>query len=130
MRYEHPLTIANRLRRAADTLALASAFVALSVGIGGCRANNSSLKTGEETVEQRPIEEVLQEHTPEWMTIPGVVGTAIGACDGEPCITILLARESPEARERIPAVVEGHRVDFRLTGPIEAREEPDTPQAN
>lgn len=75
---------------------------------------------------ERPIEEVLAAHTPEWMELPGVVGTGIGLCDDEPCIRVFLSRPSPEAEEAIPERVEGHRVELVVTGPITPRTPPDT----
>ena len=34
----------------------------------------------------KPISEVLANHTPEWMSIPGVTGTGEGQKDGKPAI--------------------------------------------
>ena len=43
---------------------------------------------------QRSIQEVLKDHTERWMTVPGVVGTAVGECEGEPCLTVYVAEKS------------------------------------
>ncbi len=71
-------------------------------------------------MEPRAIEEVLAERTPEWMEVPGVVGTGIGLCEGEPCIVVYVSERTPEVGERIPAEVEGYRVRIEETGPIRA----------
>ena len=64
----------------------------------------------------RSIQDVLSLHTEEWMTLPGVVGTGIGECDGVPCIRVFLAQEMPESMEAIPNSVDGYRVDVEVTG--------------
>ena len=65
---------------------------------------------------KKSIEQVLQEHTREWMSIPGVVGTAIGECDGEQCIRVLVIKKTPGLAERIPDVVQGFVLDIQETG--------------
>lgn len=69
----------------------------------------------------RPIEEVLQQHTDEWMAIRGVVGTGIGECDGEPCIRILVTRKTDDLVARLPKQADGYPVEIVETGPIRAR---------
>ena len=73
-------------------------------------------------VPSRTIEEVLAERTPEWMDVPGVVGTGIGLCDSDPCIVVYASERTPEVGRAIPAEVEGHRVRIEETGPIRALE--------
>lgn len=75
----------------------------------------------QQRVTSRPIEEVLAAHTDSLMAVPGVVGTAIGLCDGAPCIRVLLSRASDAARQRIPARLEGYPVQVEVTGQIQAR---------
>lgn len=70
----------------------------------------------------KTIEEVQQEHTEEWMSIPGVVGTAIGESEGEPCIRVFVAEKTPEVMEKIPSEVDGFRVILDETGAIRARD--------
>ena len=70
---------------------------------------------------RRPIADVLRDHTPELMAIPGVVGTAEGAlASGEPCIQVLLAEGSAEIDRKIPRTLEGWTVVTLVTGPIRA----------
>ena len=66
------------------------------------------------------IEEVLSQHTDSLMSIPGVVGTAIGACEGKPCIRVLVVEKTPELLEKIPSTLEGFVVDVQETGEIRA----------
>ena len=69
----------------------------------------------------RPIVEVLADHTPELMAIPGVVGTAESRTpDGRPCILVLLANDSAELRAKLPRELEGWPVVPEVTGEIRA----------
>ena len=69
----------------------------------------------------RAIADVLAAHRDSLMAVPGVVGTAIGVCDGAQCIRVFLAAEDPAARRRIPDRLEAYRVRVEVTGPIQAR---------
>jgi len=69
----------------------------------------------------KPIEQVLREHTDSLMAIPGVVGTAQGACDDKPCIKILVRRKTPDLEKRIPTTLEGWKVAVEEVGDVRAR---------
>ncbi|OLC03076.1 MAG: hypothetical protein AUH45_06710 [Gemmatimonadetes bacterium 13_1_40CM_69_22] len=64
---------------------------------------------------------MLAAHTDTLMALPGVVGTAVGRCDGVPCIRVFLADSSAAARGKIPAQLEGYAVKVEVTGPIRPR---------
>lgn len=66
----------------------------------------------------KSIKQVQEEHTERWMNISGVVGTAIGKVDGEPCIKVLVARKTGELTDRLPDRVDGYRVVLKETGEI------------
>ena len=68
------------------------------------------------------IEEVLAAHTDEWMSVPGVVGTAIGESEGRPCILVLVVERTDEVEESIPDSADGFAVVVVESGEIEARE--------
>ncbi len=72
----------------------------------------------------KTIQEVLGEHTDEWMSIPGVVGTGIGECEGEPCIRIFVVKKTAELMQKIPSEVEGYTVDVQETGKFQALDPP------
>ena len=74
------------------------------------------------TVDKRPIEAVLREHTDRLMALPGVVGIAQGLCDGEPCIKVLVVTRTPELLAQIPSVLEGYTVEVEEMGAIRALE--------
>jgi hypothetical protein len=73
------------------------------------------------------IEEVLERHTAEWMALPGVVGTALGERDGEPCLKVYVVRKGPALEARIPKTVEGFAVVLQETGAIGALPKPRRP---
>src|SRR5262249_45364803 len=90
--------------------------VVLAVAFAACSAKGRSA-----TVPARSIDEVLAAHTDSLMALPGVTGTAIGLCDGERCIKVLLADSSALARASIPSQLEGYRVVGEVTGTIRPR---------
>ncbi len=65
---------------------------------------------------------MLKSHTPELMSIPGVVGTALGKQDGELCIKVLVIEKTPELTKKIPSTLEGFPVAIQQTGEIRALE--------
>ena len=69
----------------------------------------------------RSIDDVLAAHTDSLMALPGVVGTAIGLCDGQRCIKVLLADSNPDTKRKIPARLEGYAVVVEVTGTIKPR---------
>ena len=70
----------------------------------------------------KTIEQVLKDHTDEWMSIPGVVGTAIGEFKGKSCIRVFVAKKTEELNKKIPSRVEGFPVMIEETGEIRALE--------
>ena len=72
----------------------------------------------------RRIEEVLAAHNDSLMATPGVVGTAVGLCDGTPCIRVFVVDTAAASRVRAGPRLEGHPVRVEVTGPFRAREAP------
>ncbi len=83
---------------------------------------NRSDSVPPETTAVRSIEEVQEAFTREWMDLPGVVGTAIGLCEDQPCIKVFVTGPIRELEERIPNEVEGHRVMLEQTGRFQVRD--------
>jgi hypothetical protein len=73
------------------------------------------------------IEEVLERYTAEWMALPGVVGTALGERNGEPCLKVYVLRKGPLLEARSPKTVEGFAVVLEETGQIGALPRPRRP---
>jgi len=87
----------------------------------GCLGAGSPGPSKESSMPDRPIEDVLRAHTPELMSIPGVVGTAQGALpSGAPCIQVLVVRRTREIERRVPKSLEGWPVTLVITGEIRA----------
>jgi len=64
------------------------------------------------------IERVLERHNGRLLSIPDVVGTAIGERDGRPCILVFVVKKTPELMKKIPSTLEGFAVVVEETGAI------------
>lgn len=98
------------------------ALVALLAVVGGAVTCAKQVVSDDEQrralMAGKTIEAVLKEHTERLMSLPGMVGTAIGACDGKPCIKVLVVKETPELVNQIPRTLEGYPVVIEETGEI------------
>lgn len=92
----------------------------LAVVVASCVGGSKREET--HAVPSKTIEEVLATHSDSLLALPGVVGTAIGLCDGAPCIRVFLGDSSDAVRRRIPSRLEGYAVRAEVTGPIRPRE--------
>jgi hypothetical protein len=93
-------------------------MIALASGFLGCA--REKVHRGEKAMPPTTIQEVLKTHTPELMSIPGVVGTALGEQKGELCIKVLVVQKTPELTQKIPSTLEGFPVVIQQTGEIRA----------
>ncbi len=100
--------------RFAFTLILAFAIFTLT----SCSGDKQ--KTGEASMPKQTIQQVLDQHTGEWMALPGVVGTGIGERDGKPCIKVFVAKKTAELEKKIPSQVDGYPVVIEETGEFKA----------
>jgi hypothetical protein len=76
-------------------------------------------KEGRKEVPSRDINEVMNSHVVELMSIPGVVGVAVGELDDKtPCILILVVEKSDEINRKVPKKLEGHPVRIFVSGEI------------
>ncbi len=103
------------------------AIVLLNIGaisaagiLTGCSYTGPSDLEKGRYMPERTIEQVQEEHTDDWMAIPGVEGTAIGLFEGKPCIKIFTSSKSRQLRDKIPSTVEGHTVIIEETGAFRA----------
>lgn len=95
-------------------------FIALGVALVGCVKTGVDDHEGENKMSSKTIEQVLKEHTDEWMSIPGVVGTAIGEFEGKPCIKIYVVEKTEELEKKFPASLEGYPLLLEETGEFKA----------
>lgn len=89
-----------------------------AIAVAGC-ADDESQKG--EPVSDKTIQQVLSEKTGQWMTIEGVVGTAIGLCDDKPCIKVFTSSDPAPVQAKIPSMVEGYAVVIEQIGEVRAR---------
>ena len=92
----------------------------LYTGIEGCAMGRvHEFKSGKTDV-RRSIENVLEDSTNKWMTLPGVIGTAQGETRGKPCIIVMVKKKNNALLKKIPDTVEGYAVIIEETGEIKA----------
>ena len=97
--------------------------IAAALGAALGPAGHSAADAGKgKAMAEISITQALEQATAKLMKIKGVVGTALGLCDGAPCIKIYVARKTPELLAQIPATIAGHPVVIEETGPFKALE--------
>jgi len=68
----------------------------------------------------KTIEEVLNEHTEGLISVSGVLGTAQGLYNNQPCIKVFVMDKTPELDQKIPHTLKGHPVMIEETGMFRA----------
>ena len=63
-----------------------------------------------------PIERAQARVTRRVIDLEGVTGTAMGLCDGKPCIKVYVEKNSPALRSRLPTSEAGFPVVVEVTG--------------
>ncbi len=101
-------------------LLLSIGLLLLVAGGVACGQPSAEAVPEERTLVEKPIEQVLQEHTDSLMALPGVVGTALGLCADEPCIQVFVVEANEELLKQIPEAIEGYTVDVQQTGELKA----------
>ena len=91
-------------------------LLAIAAGCAGSRANST-----DQRMPEKSIEAALAAHNDSLMAVPGVMGTAIGRCDGVPCIRVFMRDSASAARARIADRLEGYVVRVEVTGAFHAR---------
>lgn len=85
-------------------------------------ANTAAIdRGGAQDMSTKTIEAALKEHTGELMALSGVVGTAQGLCDGQPCIKVFVVRAKPALARKIQAILAGYPVVVEETGKMRPR---------
>jgi len=68
----------------------------------------------------RTLEAVRERYTTSLMSIPGVVGTAIGEREGKRCIKVFVVTKTRQLIAKIPSALEGFPVAIEETGDLRA----------
>ncbi len=100
--------------------ALVIGLIFIAVGVTYCSNIGINDHQGEFTMAPHTIEDTLKRHTAELMSIPGVVGTAEGLSDGEPCISVFVIERTPEIDRSVPESIEGYKVVVVESGEVNA----------
>ena len=69
----------------------------------------------------KTIDAVLAQHNDSLMALPGVVGTAIGLCDGAPCIRVFVKDSAAARNTRFAERLDGYQVRVEVSGVFHAR---------
>ncbi len=117
MKKHHYRRVVPLFRTIAITI-LGIVIVFIILGLTKCPSKEVDTDQGENRTAAKTIEEVLNENTSELMSIPGVVGTGQGLCDGKPCIQVYVIKKTPELNKKIPRIIEGFPVSIEETGEI------------
>jgi len=98
--------------------------VALVLWLGllpGCRSGDERAPM---SAPVRPIEQVLAEHSPKLMAMPGVTAVGQGELDDHtPCIRVWILAHDAALERKIPKRIEGHPVVVEVSGEIRAQPE-------
>jgi len=89
-------------------------------------AGEAQADSANEAIVSQSIEASQGRLTELVMALPGVVGTAIGACGGKTCFKVYVAEMTPDVAEEIPARFEGYEVEIVRTGEFRALDSTDT----
>jgi len=108
-----------------ETFSTKFAFIAIgslvpAIIVVSCANKSADGHKGVNSIPAKTIEEVLKTHTGYLISIPGVVGTAQGLCDGKPCIKVFVAKKTPELEQKIPHTLGRYLVVIQETGKIRA----------
>ncbi len=85
-----------------------------------CTELNDTQASKENQMAAKSIQQVQEEHSEHLMSLPGVVGTAIGEADGKPCIKVFVTEKTAEIEKGVPDSLEGYPVVIEKTGEFKA----------
>lgn len=91
----------------------------LAAAIVACSRSRPS--PDEQSMPAASIEAVLEAHNASLMAMPGVVGTAIGRCDGRPCIRVFVRDSAAAKAARLGSELDGYPMRVEVSGPLYPR---------
>jgi hypothetical protein len=97
-------------------------FIAIIAGVSlmACAGQAVSDLGSGNAMPAKTIKQVLEQHTNELISIPGVVGTAEGLCGRSPCVKVYVMKKTPDLEQKIPDTLDGYPVTIEETGKIRA----------
>lgn len=96
--------------------------VILLVAFGALAPGDGIAEDEGTVVADKPVAEVLQAHSRQLLSLPGVVGVGEGRCGEAPCILVLVVEKTPALEAEIGKVLQGYPVNIVASGEILARE--------
>jgi len=90
----------------------------LGFQIAACADKMADNRSDEANRSSVQIEKVLKAESESLLNISGVVGTAQGLCNDQPCIKIFVDKLSPELEKKIHKHFEGYPFEIEETGTI------------
>lgn len=103
------------------TTVLFCALVLIFVPIfGDCSAQDEDNPKEKEQMPTPRLNEVLRQHTPELMSLPGVEGTALGLCGDTVCIKVFVSQKNPQLAQKIQSILQDYPFEIQQTGKIKA----------
>jgi hypothetical protein len=89
-----------------------------------CRVKEKENIQIQKKSELHDINEVMDAHAKEWMSIPGVVGCYVTISEnGDSCIVIMAVKKTTEITKNIPKTIEGYPVEIVESGEIKPLEQ-------
>ena len=105
------------------SIVLLAIAIIIAVGaLSGCSKDDVGDMVKGSLVNEKTIEQILEDRTDQWMAIPGIEGTAIGIFGNEPCIMILSSVAPQQLRSKIPETLNGYNIVIQQTGTFRAFE--------
>jgi len=113
----------NRRLRDGRIARLGRRLAAIMLAVFGAMATGHAVAQDEGTVmPDKPIADVLQAHSEQLLSLPGVVGIGEGRCEEAPCVLVLVVEKTPALEDEIAGLLEGYPVSIVESGEILARE--------
>lgn len=94
--------------------------MAVAGSAAGCGHRGVEKRQSVPGMSEQMIEQVQAKYEDRWMSIPGVVGIAIGGTTEKPLIKVLVVKKTRALEQKIPQEAEGYPVVIEETGEIRA----------
>ena len=94
-------------------------IVFIAIVLASCHSPGSDENVKQAKSPMKSIDKVIEEHSAEFLAIPGVVGLAQSELeDHSPCIWIMVREETEELRSKLPKEIDGYPAVIHLSGDV------------